>query len=176
MIVTEALKNFRNACLVVAIIGGGGCASQDSVPVAPLSNRDYILGIYLPGKQWLPTANQAGEAKAALLAYLASDALPADGSQGSFAVAHRSIVASRIDGYSLQYFGGHYRWTDGHAVPDPLGEEDILINGLCKIPAMGGADVSKQLIQASDGGACFFHALYSPARKTILQFSVNGEA
>ena len=55
--------NFKNACLAVAIIAGaGGCADKNSVPIAPLSNRDYILGIYLPGRQWLPTANQAGEA------------------------------------------------------------------------------------------------------------------
>jgi hypothetical protein len=165
---------FKNVCSAAATVFIGACTAQPSASPAALSNRDYIVDIYLPAEQWLPTRNQAAEAKAALLTYLASDTLPAYGSQGSFTMAYRNIVAARIDSYSLQYFGGHYVWTERYAAPDLSGEADILINGLCEGPWLKGENPTKQLIEVNDGGACFFHAFYSPAQKKILQFSING--
>jgi hypothetical protein len=37
-------------------------------------------------------------------------------------------------------------------------------------------DITKEIIHVNDGGACFFHALYSPAQEKIMMFSVNGQA
>jgi len=167
--------NFKNACLAVAIIvTGNGCASHVSATTVALSSQDYILDIYLPDEQWKPTEKEAAEAKTALFAYVTSGTLPAGEPPGSFTATYRPTVAAQLGSYSLQYFGGHYLWTDGHMQPNASGEKEILINGLCKGPWLKTLDVAKQLIEVNDGGACFFHALYNPAQRKILEFSING--
>jgi hypothetical protein len=171
LIGAEAAMNFKTALLAAAMAAGSACAP----PKAALSSRDYILDVYLPGEQWRPTREEAAEAKAALLDYLTVGELPAGDSPQSFTIAYLPIIEERIGGYSLQYFGGYYSWRQGRAVPDRSGEKEIFVNGLCKGPWLQEG-VAKQLITVNDGGACFFHALYSPAQKRIMMFSVNGQA
>ena len=89
--------NLRNVCLAVAVVAAGsGCASHP--PPAALSSQDVILDVYLPAEQWKPTTNEAAEAKAALLAYLASDELPAGDSPQSFTAVYRTLIAARMVG------------------------------------------------------------------------------
>ena len=107
--------NFKTACLAMAVITGSSSASRPPTPTAALSSQDFIIDVYLPGEQWKPATNDAAEAKAALLAYLASDNLPTGASPRSFRVVDRASVAAR---------------TDQGAAPDPFGEKEILINGL----------------------------------------------
>lgn len=164
--------NSKTVWLAAALAAVGACGSQ---PTAILTGQDYILDVYLPDEQWKPTREEAAEAKGALLAYLESGELPAGESPQSFTIVYLPIVQEHIGNYSLQYFGGRYSWVQGHFGPDRTGEKEILINGLCKGPWLQ-QEVAKQLITVNDGGSCFFHALYSPAQKKIVMFTVNGQA
>ena len=54
------------------------------------------------------------------------------------------------------------------------GKRIIFVNALCKVEP--GKDWRKHLIIVTDGGKCFWHALYDPATQTFSNLLVNGRA
>lgn len=54
------------------------------------------------------------------------------------------------------------------------GKKIIFVNALCKVEA--GEDWRKHLIIVTDGGKCFWNALYDPATQTFSNLLVNGRA
>jgi len=163
-----------SACLIaVSVTCQAGAESLDSA-ASQLTNKDFILEVMETG-QWKPTEAQVAAAKAALLAYLSSDALPTQGSAEKYFESMRPGIKARIGSYSLQYFGGFYNWQD-HGW-DPAGDKEILINALCdSFVKNEHVDLTKSLEHVNDGGACFFQAAYSLAQRKIVHFSVNGMA
>jgi hypothetical protein len=54
------------------------------------------------------------------------------------------------------------------------GKKTIFVNALCSIEA--GEDWRKRLIVVSDGGKCYWNAVYDPITQTFSNLVINGRA
>jgi hypothetical protein len=71
-----------------------------------------------------------------------------------------------MDAYTVQYQG---RMKDG--------ERSIRLAGACSIlPGVTADDLKAHFYRMSDGGNCFFDAIYDPARHRFTSFSFHGYA
>lgn len=64
--------------------------------------------------------------------------------------------------YSFQYQG-----------QQSLERKYVLINAFCRKPK---GDLTKDLYYVFDGGLCFFHVKYDPAKNEFYEFEFNGDA
>jgi len=106
--------------------------------------------IHVPGGDWQPTAEQAGEARQLLRPYVEEQA-----------VSWKEELAP-WERYTVQYQG---QLREGKKV--------IFINAMCDEPP---SRATKELVFTFDGGACYFRAYWDPDSKEFTNFSFNGYA
>jgi hypothetical protein len=109
--------------------------------------------IEVSGGRWHPTAEQLGDAEAALRLQLPS------------AAKNRGTIAKWSD-YRFQYQG---RST-------ALGRKFIYVNAFCNDWGTGQRDLARQWLEVDDGGACYFNAKYDPEQRHVYDLIVNGVA
>ena len=135
-----------------------------------LGERDFLI-TQLTGKaDWVPTAAEAREAKAATLAVLATP----NPTIRYLKEPSRVSIASRIVSYYFQYEGLSVSRTKDYA-PDPSGVRHIVVHGVCMadkdelaVMRAGGE------LMVYDGGDCYFDAWYNLETKQVVLFSVHG--
>ncbi len=76
--------------------------------------------------------------------------------------AKHGVKTPQWDTYDFQYQGITRR-----------GVRLVVVNAFCK-SGNDAFDYTKEMWVVSDGGACYFHATYDPARKIVIDLSFNG--
>ena len=126
---------------------------------------------------WTPEQKDIEQAEKALRLFLAT---PSSNTDSSFLTrmheAGRQAVNSHYDSYALQFSG--VRRPTGKFIYDTEGKgpKAISISGFCKGGSIKDDDLQKGEVLVSDGGSCYFRAVYDVDRNEIIYFSVNGRA
>ena len=146
-------------------------SGADSAP-AMLGNRDFIVTRDRTPGYWAATTAEAVEAKAAVVAFLAT---PHPKMLRRNEEGRQKIMAS-FGTYYLQFQGVSMLSAAGGAVtPDPGGERNVLVRGFCRIDPKWLKAVRKGWpLTVFDGGPCFFDAYYDLATKRVWLFDVHG--
>jgi len=104
----------------------------------------------LPGGSWRPSAQDVAEASAQLEPYVARQARLAGEALPSW------------NTYRFQYRGQELN-----------GRKVIFVNAFCSAPS---DLVVTEVVEAYDGGPCYFRAYWDPIEKIYLSVSFNGHA
>lgn len=146
--------------------GGSTATRQSSATAAPKNQPGFVL---LPADQleiwnmhvtpapkvdsWEPTLGDMNDAEGALDQITALSENDPDPNRhiDNPREYHRQYLAASIDG-----------------------KEKIYLNALCSIDQ--NVEWHKNLIVVSDGGRCFWHAMYDPATQRYSDLVVNGRA
>lgn len=152
--------------MTMALVAGTGQAD-----VAALGKRDFLIRTDTTPGYWTPTKAEAAEAKAAMLAFLATPYPEVP----SLREEERRTIAAGVASFYLQ-FQGVAMLREGDLVkPDPAGRRNVWIFGACRVEkrALGALRKGRSFV-VKDGGPCYFEAYYDLVAKRIWMFEANG--
>ena len=150
--ISRALYSGLLAVFLAASSHAGATQAQDATPPAASAAAS-------PGN-WHEVSGGAWAVPTDLLVEMAGT-LQAEASR------HQRLENVRpMDAYTVQYQGQMKE-----------GERSIRLAGACSIlPGVTANDLKAHFYRMSDGGNCFFDAIYDPARHRFTSFSFHGYA
>jgi hypothetical protein len=144
------------ACMLLTTCAGGGASDLDDVEPPrsiPVRTGQFEGIILLPG-DWVPTDKEILALEEQLVAYLIQQ-------RGAFD-SLQTPIEQRLSNYRRQYWG--------------VIENDkklIVANFFCDA---SHTDWTEQVVEAIDGGDCYFRIRYDPEAETFYDLVVNGSA
>ncbi len=124
--------------------------------------------------RWPPTMGEAIAARTALRNYLRDNRVQAK-SDAFIEARNRAAVSSQFDSYTMQVEGvraasnpQQFYDTEG------FGPKQIHVNAVCASARGAITNLSSEQMAVSDGGNCFFTALYDLNSKRIVMFMPGG--